>query len=153
MGYSPKKTRTAWEDRFRTPSVDDLREAYPKQLGNLLDLARESLRGREGVAEEISWQGLPWRWTFLYYLNGDRSRPWAYLVPDPEKPKVSLPLSRDMVDSLPMHRFKKHVKDGVLQSRLVAGVYWATWELTSKAQLADILDLVTRELKVVNSKN
>lgn len=144
MGSAPKKkltARGAWEDRFKTPSPDDLFDSLNKQVGALVDSARQRLRGFPGVVEELSWQGLPWRWTLTYRLPGDNGRAWAYLIPDPVKPQIALPVPTQMVGSLPMHRFKKHVKDGVLQGRMVDGVYWATWEITSKGQLAEIFEL------------
>lgn len=153
MGYSPKRTRLAWEDRFRTPSVADLREHYNKQLGNLLDAAREELRSSPGVSEELSWQGLPWRWTIIYRSAGAGGRPFAYLVPDPVRPKLAIPLSGELVASLPLNRLKKHVRDGVQQARNVAGVLWATWELSSKTQLAEILELAELKAKLVSTRN
>lgn len=151
MGYSLKKTRLAWEDQFRIPTLDDLRNHYPKQLGNLISLARERFLQFEGVEEEILWQGLPWRWTLTYSCPEDPTRAWAYLVPDPEKPKISMPLTQDMVAALPMRRLKKFVRDGVLLARRVENVYWATWEITNRAQLDEVLDLAKRKHQFINS--
>lgn len=148
MGYSPKKTRTAWEDRFKTPSLDELREQYNRQMVNLLDLALERLRGYGDLNEALSWQGLPWRWTITFRSSNDQGQAWAYVVPDPEKPKLAMPLTAAMVSSMPLHRMKKHVRDGVLQSRLVDGIYWASWDLTGKDQLKDILELADRKRKL-----
>lgn len=153
MGYSPKKTRSAWEDKFRTPSIADLRQHYNRQLGNLLDTARERFLAFPGVKEELSWQGLPWRWTILYMSPDDPGRPWVYLVPDPEKPKISMPLTTETIGALPMQRLKKHVRDGVLAGRMVAGVHWATWEVTSKAQLQDVMELAESARKFMARRN
>ncbi len=148
MGYSPKKTRTAWEDRFKTPSLEVLRQQYNRQMVNLLDAALERLRGYGELNEDLAWQGLPWRWTITFRSAHDNGRAWAYVVPDPEKPKIAMPLTAAMVHAMPLHRMKKHVRDGVLLSRLVDGIYWATWDLTGKDQLKDILELVDRKRKL-----
>lgn len=148
MGYAPKKTRSPWEDRFRTPTLEDLWQQYNRQTANLLDAALERLRGYGDLSEDLTWQGLPWRWTITFRSQVDNGRAWAYLVPDPEKPKLAMPLTSAMVSSMPLHRMKKHVRDGVLQSRLVDGVYWATWDLTGKDQLKDILELADRKRKM-----
>lgn len=155
MPSAPKKTltrRNAWEDRFRTPTIDDLCEGLQKQFSGLFETAREKLRGYPGLVEGLSWQGLPWRWTLIYRLPQDNGKAWAYLVPDPAKPLIALTVPAPMVGLLPMHRYKKHVKDGVLQSRMVDGVYWATWEITSKAQLGEILELVHHKHGLLTKK-
>lgn len=153
MGYAPKKTRSVWEDRFKTPTLDDLRQQYNRQTANLLDTALERLRGYGDLSEDLSWQGLPWRWTITFKSTKADSRAWAYVVPDPEKPKLAMPLTAEMVNAMPLHRMKKHVRDGVLLSRLVDGVYWATWDLTGKDQLKDILELADRKRKLSLQKN
>jgi len=149
MGYRPQKRRTAWEDRFRTPTIDDLREHYNKQLAGLMETARSLLLSLPGVVEELSWQGLPWRWTLTYrFQQGSAdSRPGLYLVPDPLRPKISMPLPDTVVQSLPLHRLKRHVRDGVLQGRKVNGVLWATWDVTSKTQVGEILEIVAKHYK------
>jgi len=40
---------------------------------------------------------------------------------------------------------------GVLLSRKVVGIYWSTWELTSRSQLQDILELVNRKIKLLTA--
>jgi hypothetical protein len=153
MPYAPKKSRLAWEDRFRTPSLSDLRGHYNKQQSALLDAARDRLLEFPGISEELTWQGLPWRWTLTYRCAAEPARVWAYLVPDPERPVLSMPLTSSTISALPMHRLKKHVKDGVTQSRLVNGVFWATWELTSKPQLAEVLELVDKKHALISRAN
>lgn len=152
MGYSPKKVRLPWEDQFNTPSMDDLRRHYPKQLGNLLETARSNLLAFEGVREELAWQGVPWRWTLTYSCPDDPTRAWAYLVPDPLRPKIALPLTEEMVEALPMRRLKKFVRDGVVAARRVNTVYWATWEITNRSQLEEILELARRKHQYIMAR-
>ena len=154
MGYSPKNIRLPWQDRFRKPSLDDLRDHYNKQLGLVMDAARERLRDLPGVTEELSWLGLPWRWTLSYRCNADPSRVWAYLVPDPGTLKVAMPLSSEVVSAVTRNsRIKKHVKDGVLQSRQINGVHWATWDVSTKEQLGDILELAKQKYTMMSRRN
>lgn len=141
MGYAPKRFRPAWEDRFTTPTPGELREGLNQEHSGLLEAARERLLGHPGTIENVRWQGLPWRWTLTYCIGSDAGKPWAYLVPDPTAPKLAIPLSMGVVGSLPLARMKKHVRDAVLQSRLVDGVYWAQWDITSKSQLGEIFEL------------
>jgi len=146
-------SKSAWRDRFRTPTLEELWDGCKKQTSVLLDGVRERLIGHEGVQETVTWQGLPWRWTMVYTLPADPTRAWAYLVPDPEKPLLAVPFTEEMIQAFPMHRLKKHVRDGVLGGRKVAGVYWATWELTSKSQLTELMDLVERKRKFFTPKS
>ncbi|MDX2114949.1 MAG: hypothetical protein SFZ24_04910 [Planctomycetota bacterium] len=153
MGYAPKKIRPSWEDRFRRPSFQDLREDLHEPMGGLVDFARERLASVPGVVEELAWQGVPWRWTLLYRLGSDPAHAWAYLVPDPTAPKFVMPIARSVVDALPWNRLKKHVRDGVTQGRLVNNVYWATWDLASKTQLAELLAVAEQTRKILAARN
>ncbi|HVZ93420.1 MAG TPA: hypothetical protein VG797_02815 [Phycisphaerales bacterium] len=153
MGYSNRKQRTAWEDRFKTPTFEDLRSHYNKQLSSLIEMTRERLMSFPGVTEEVSWEGLPWRWTLTYRCPDDPTRAWAYLVPDPVAPKVSMPLTADMIGAFPMHRMKKHIRDGVTGARVVGPIHWATFAVSSKAVLDDVLDLAKRKHQFVMAQN
>ena len=153
MGYSPKRVRVPWEDQFRTPSLEDLRGHYTRQLSNLLESARSRLLAFAGVSEEVAWQGVPWRWTLIYRCPDDPTRAWAYLVPHPAGPKISLPLTAEMVERLPMRRMKKFVRDGVLGARRVDSVYWATWDISSREQLEEVLDLAKRKHQYISEHN
>lgn len=139
--------RTPWEDRFRQPSLDDLTAHYNKQLSGLFDAARAKLLDFEGVDDSIRWQGLPWRWCLRFEAPGDPTDAWVYLVPDPLGPIVSVPLTMDMIESMPMKRLKKHVRDGVFLSKRVGEVIWATWQPTNRTQLDEVLDVAKRKHK------
>lgn len=145
--------RLPWHDKYNQPELESLREHYqnPQALA-LLDQARARLLKFDGVEEHLSWQGIPWRWSMLYIKQGDPTAALAYLVPNPERAIVAVPLVPDMLRSMPAHRFKKHLKEVLLLANLIDGVYWPTFELTSKAQTEDIMDLVRRKFDFVIGK-
>ena len=119
-----------------------------------MDTARSLLRALPGVVEELSWQGVPWRWTLTYrFPEAAAERPGLYLIPDPNRPKISMPLPENVVQTLPLHRLKRHVRDGVTQGRKVNGVLWATWEVTSKTQVGEILEIIARQQKAAAARN
>lgn len=152
MGYSLQPGRQlAWENRFQTPEVEDLGSHYNKQVRNLIDSARELLSGFDGVEEQVSWEGLPWRWTMVFTMPNDPTRAWAYLVPHPEAPQLSVPLTGEMIDALPLRRMKKHIRDGVAFGTRVDNTLWATWEITSKSHLQDVLDVAKRKHKFIGA--
>lgn len=152
VSVASHKQRLAWEDRFREPSLDELREHYNKQLTQLLDSIREYLLGFSEVSERIEWQGLPWRWTLTYSNSIDSGRAWAYVVPQPPHPVLAVPLTSEMVRAMPVRRLKKHVRDGLTTSKKVGEVHWATWEISSKSQLEEVLDVVKRKHQFVQKQ-
>lgn len=152
MGYSLQPGRQlAWENRFESPEPEDLGSHYNKQVRNLIEAARERLFKYEGVEEHISWEGLPWRWTMVFTLPNDPTRAWAYLVPHPDAPQLSVPLTGEMLDTLPLRRMKKHIREGVQFATRVDNTLWPTWDITSKSQLDDVLDVVKRKFKYIDA--
>jgi len=144
------KTRLAWEDKFRRPKVEELFDHYPsKQLEAVAQAARARLREFTEVEEKIEWQGMPWRWTLTYTCEMDPTRAWVYLIPDPAKVQLCIPLTTSMVQSLPMRRLKKVIRDGIVYSKFVAGTYWPCWDVPAKTNLEELIDLAGRKHKYV----
>lgn len=144
--------KSAWADKFQHPTVSQLRSHYNKEKTALFENVRDRLLEIDGIKEEISWQGVPWRWTLVYTLEGDEApspmKAWAYLIPDPERLQICLTLTADQVHGVGVKRLKKWVRDGVIFSRSVGGVCWPTYEVSSKGQIEDVFELVARKLKV-----
>lgn len=149
MASSKAPTRLAWEDRFRQPTLDELKGHYNKQLGSLFDAARARLLEFDGVEEEIIWMGLPWRWTLRYRVEGDPTEAWVYLVPEPLGVEVTIPVTVAMVESMPTKRLKKHVRDGITFGKRVGELVWATWQPPTKGPLDEVLDVAKRKHKYV----
>lgn len=143
------KPRIAWEDRFHTPTLDELLEGYTKQHSQLIDQARQGVLALDSVTEVIAWHGIPWRWTLAYGIEGSQERPWAYIIPQPAKPLLALPLSGEFVETLPMRKLPKFVRDSIPLAPRVAGVHWVQWELTGKSQVDDLIALTRRKHEVM----
>lgn len=137
--------RYAWEDRFRAPTLEDLRAPYTGLNARLFDECRDRLRDAGFLEEQILWQGIPWRWTFTYTGPHDADRPWAYIIPHPEKPLVATPLIEAVVAYLPWERLKRFIRDGLEGARQVNNVRWAVWELSNRTNLEDVFDLLRRK--------
>lgn len=138
MALAPK-TRPLWEDRFSRPSAEALLAEIPKPASQLVTTFQDSMLALEGVTEELAWQGIPWRWSFVFSHEG---RPLAYLVPSPTKPLVCIPVSAAALAAIPPRKLSKSAREVITQSPSVAGSHWANWELSSKAQSDEILTLV-----------
>ncbi len=138
--------KCAWSDKFRVPSVEDLRAGTPPQLRPVLDEARRQLAELPRVSESLVWQGVPWRWTFVY-LADDASdgRATAYLVPDPNRLQICVPLAQEHIEQFPLKRMKKSIRDGIVFARNVGGIWWPTWDIQNSTALAEVLDLLERK--------
>lgn len=141
------KPRSVWEDRFQTPTLDDLRAGLAKQHAQLFDLAREHLASFDGVRESIVWHGVPWRWTVTFAHAGESRAPIAYLIPQPGRPLLAIPLPVESLSSIPLRRMSKAIRDGIVFAAEVGGVHWPTWELASKPLIDEIMNLLRRRLE------
>jgi hypothetical protein len=140
MSASAPKARVAWMDRYRTPTVEDLMAGFNKQIAGAVEHARERLLAIETMKEELSWQGV-WRWTLVYRLPSEGSQAWAYLVMDPTKPRLSVPVPDELIPELPVKKLSKFVRDGLAHAPSVDGLRWPHWELQGKTQADEILSL------------
>lgn len=144
-----------WANKFRRPTPDELIAQYgSKQLAQLVAAARAELSRLAGVAETLSWNGVPWRWSFEYRAERPApgaagAQPLAYLVPDPQRPQIAVPLTAEMIDLLPVRRLKRFVREGIVHGRIVAQVYWPSWEFALRSQLDEIMDLVVRKHRLL----
>lgn len=135
------KTRTAWEDRFRTPEADELFIDLDKIKLSAVDATRSALTALPDVSERLEWLGLPWRWAFVY-TRGDEQPPLAYLVPQTGRPQLVIPMPEDVILGLTGKRIAKTLRDGLIFANEVSGIRWPQWELTSKSQAEELLTLV-----------
>jgi len=147
---SPFKPRISWQDRFQTPGVAELLAPFAKPQLQLIEQARQSLLQLDGVTESIAWLGIPWRWTLAFGVEG-AGRPWAYLVPQPGKPLLAIPMSGETVAALPIRRLSKFIRDVIVLSPKVAGVHWMQWEITGRTQVEDLIGLARRQHESVLS--
>ena len=158
-GERSQQHKHPWANKFRKPSADELLAQYgSKQLSQLVGGARSELAGLNGIVETLSWNGVPWRWSFEYRtdglcLSGPPQAPrqaLAYLVPDPLRPQIAVPLTAEMIDLLPVRRLKRFVREGIVHGRIVAQVYWPSWEFALRSQLDEVMDLVVRKHRLVS---
>jgi len=117
--------------------------AYPKPLSEWIEAVRTGLTELSGVRESIVWQGVPWRWTFIYRHEADSQRGLAYLIPQPEKPLLAIPLPAEVVAALQPRKLSRSIRDVIVHAPSVAGLRWATWEIQSESQVEELLSLVT----------
>ncbi|MBX3378970.1 MAG: hypothetical protein KF805_02660 [Phycisphaeraceae bacterium] len=143
--------RSAWNDRFRKPSAELLIDQITKSLKPAADSIRELLLASDGASEEVSWQGVPWRWSVLFRHEAVAGRAWVYLVPQPNQPLVVIPLTAEGIAALPMRKLLKPVRDAITHAKQVDGIRWAQWDIQSKSQVETLMKLARIQLETVSS--
>jgi hypothetical protein len=130
--------RCAWEDRFRTPTLEELREGVGRAHQPMFDYVRGLLLAQI-LDESLAWHGVPWRWSLVYRGQGG---PAAYLIPQPGKPMAAVLLTTEQVAALPVRKLSRTVRDGITFSARVGSTHWPTWEITSKTLADEVVGLV-----------
>ncbi|MCW5775480.1 MAG: hypothetical protein KIS87_03405 [Phycisphaeraceae bacterium] len=140
-------TRPIWEDRFAKPTFGALRAGIEPSHADLFDLARTRLAALPDTVEDLVWHGIPWRWTLVYRQSQDATgAAMAYLVPKPDRPLVALPVPHEVLSIVRLKKSSRLIREGLSQAKVVAGVYWPQWELTSKTLLDEIISLIEHRL-------
>lgn len=123
-GLSAKR----WRDKFTPATAEELLSDLGERRAGV-DRVRSLLLGDAQVAENVSWQGVSWRWSLVYTRPGDATRAWAYVVPDPCGPRICVPLPEGATEQIRMRRLKKGAREAVLHGQVVAGVRWVMLEI------------------------
>lgn len=141
MAVTAVKPRKLWENRFETPTWDELTEVLPKHAAALLEYARERLAAVDGTRESLGWQGV-WCWTLVIRHPRAEDRGLAYLVPDPSRPRVCIPVANALIPQLPVKKLSRFVRDGLLHAPAVDQVRWACWSIQARAHVDELMTLV-----------
>lgn len=98
------------------------------------------------VSEVVAWRGECWKWTveFRAFPAGDTM---AILVPAPENPQLALPLTREFLESLPLKRLKKGVREGLELASEPFDTNLAIWSLAPGSLISDLHDLLLRRVR------
>lgn len=142
--------RKPWRDRFNQPTPSELRAGLPAPVVELFDEARRILRRIDGVMETVGWYGSSWRWSIEYRLRR-QDDPLVVLVPSPEDFQLAMPLERTFVESLPTHRMKRAIRDGLELAQEPFDTRWGVWSVQYPTLLEDLRSLVTRRLDHLES--
>jgi hypothetical protein len=146
MPLTVAKPRSLWEDRFGRPTIDDLLDGCPRSVLSVIEHARAKLSHVKNVSEQLAWQGIPWRWTLTYTHLDDTERAFAYLVPDPAKPRLVVPFPIRVLSEIPLKKFSKVTREGLTHATVVGSVSWCQWEIVTKAGTDEIIALA--DLKI-----
>ena len=145
MASSTAYDRIAWEDRFNRPTVTQLKAGLDKPAGKLFEHLRRHFLELDGVSEGFAWHGDCWRWT-VEYRTKHSDDPLAVLVPSPADFQLAVPLDPDFIQSLPMRRMKRALRDGVGLAQEPFDTHWGVWSINAESLIDDLIDLVESKL-------
>ncbi|MFO0831493.1 MAG: hypothetical protein U0637_06580 [Phycisphaerales bacterium] len=130
--------RPAWANRFAAPTLAALVQSLKPSSSAPFRHARQCLLAVPGMNERVAWQGV-WHWTLVYTHPTLPTQAWAFLVPDPSRPLLAIPVAESALTALPRKHLTRPVRDGLVAAPVVGGLRWATWELSSKSLAENIL--------------
>jgi len=144
VSRTQKSDRPAWLDRWREPRLDQLLEPLKHHQRKPFETLIQELDALEGVNRRFTWFGASWRWTIEYRDQTEPHRPVCFMVPDIESPKVCVPLKDPDLEHLPLARLGKFIREGITSAKCALSTRWAIWNVTSKAEVGMVCDLVRR---------
>lgn len=155
----PPKNKSLWENRFARPAPDDLLSELPKPASSLAEAVRSGLTSSHRFVERLTWQGIPWRWSFVFTPN-PATEPAAaknaslslYLIPAPSKLEVALALPDASLAAVLAKKQPKALKETLTAASLVGLQRFVRWEPTAKAHADEILAFVDQLLVLSGPK-
>ena len=140
-----KATRLPWEDRWSTPTLEQLLEPIEENRRKIIDTLISRIGEYEGVGSNLAWHGISWRWTLELPLTIDgQTQPFIYIVPNPEAPIVCVPMPQDVVDRLPLKRLNRFIREGIRSAKCAVDTQWAKWTPSAGTEVEHLMDLVKR---------
>jgi len=138
-----------WENRFVRPKADELVEQVAEPHRSLLSDVRESL-AEAGLKESVEWLGVSWKWSLSYRGHPRDVQACAFVVPQPDNPRVCMPIADGDVDRLGISDISKSARERVVFAPLVGPVRWPEWEITSRSTVDEVVGLVRAKLSLEN---
>jgi hypothetical protein len=135
-----------WQNRYRTPAPADLIASLESAAAELFLHVRSGLTIQAELRETLAWHGIPWRWSFRYTC-ASVALPVAYLVPQPDRAFLVLPLPAEGDPEAVDHKCSRHVRDAIALTPAVGGVRWTHWPLCSRLQSDELISLACRIAK------
>ena len=143
--HTARQPLLPWEDRFNTPTVDDLRDAIAEvdeealdRFDEACDLLAEICRG----PQEIMWQGECWKWTLSYRLSRRKRGPRAIIIPNPGDLQIAMRIDDGFLDHLNPARFRRAVRDGLDLAADPFDTDWTVWPVSSGKVLSEIIQII-----------
>lgn len=138
--------RLPWNDRFKEPAADGLRQSLPKDMAPLFDAIREHLLSVKGVKEQTTWYGVSWRWS-LEYRHPESDEPLAVLVPCPEDLRIAMPVDPTFITRLSKRPLKRAIRDGLELASEPFDTRWGVWSIPFANLIDDLRNLINLKIR------
>jgi hypothetical protein len=135
------ETRGAWSDRFRTPSMDDLLGPLPRAARTAMVHASATLTTARGFTESLRWHGV-WKWSCSYESPAATERAAAYLIPDPQRPRLCVPVCSSAAAMLQTRSTPAFIRHALESCPVVDGVHWPIWQVEGKQMINELFAAV-----------
>ena len=116
---------TPWLDSFNRPDPDALASGVGEPNTDHVALLRKRL-GQTGRSESVEWREPPLRWALAYKAKGEPT-PSAYLVPDPEAPRLVVRVTAKTLETLQPSDLSKGTRAVLARTPCNNGVMWPEW--------------------------
>jgi len=110
--------------------------------------ARQVLTDGFSLNERILWNGV-WRWSFVYERHEagherqrTQSKVAAYLIPEPDRPKMCIPIPAAISATLSPRTTPSFVREQLGMCPTVDGVLWPVWSVDGKQMVTELLGAV-----------
>ena len=142
-------TRSAWQERWKQPTLEQLLELLKPHQRRNFEVLMAFMNESPHLKRDITWYGTMWKWTIHYqYADGrGQEAQFLYLVPNVEQPLVVLPMTAAFIESVPLRRLSKFVREGIRSAKCAVDLHWATWTPGPESEANQLVDLLRRKLK------
>jgi len=146
--------RVPWLDRWNEPTAEQLIEALKPHQQKNFNRIISALDEYGQLERGLIWYGASWKWTLHYKVagsEGDEASTMCYIVPALETPLVSMPFSVNFVETLPIRRLSKFIRDGIRGAKCAVNFHWASWTPGLDNEVGMLLDLFKRKYKFLTA--
>ena len=151
MSNPPTYERLTWIDRFNVPTIEKLRQDLPPHAQETFDDFHGQFQEITGIEAQPMWYGHSWYWA-IGYSWGPSGTPLAVIVPNPEDLQLAIQFDRDLIESMPMERMKRAVRDGLDLAREPFHTQWAVWSIAGTKLVDDLLQVIELKRQHLASK-
>lgn len=155
MAKTTLQLQLPWEDRWNQPEPDILLEPLTDPQAKPFGEIMKRLSELDGIEMEMSWQGISWKWSYVYRCPGAADKhsgleQFAYMVPRPGSVIVCIPLTSEFIQALPFRRLNRYIRDGIRVAKCAVDIHWATWTPMAMTEVEHLYDLIKRKHRFIN---
>jgi len=157
MAKAPAYTSLSiWEDRWNQPTADELIASITEDRRSYIVELINHARSFETYEEEVIWAGTGWHWTLVFRMPGgdDTAQDtFCYIVPRHEEPLICIPLTKEVLEKLPIRRLNRLVRDELRLAKRGVAMNWAMWTPSMNTETEHLKDLLKRKHKLTHEES